>query len=451
MKIKVISRDPAEYTRSTKGDIHKVATNLDPKLHPLEAPREFQRALNAVKLERVFAKPFVAGLDGHQDGVFSIATNPKRLSWILSGACDGELRLWDLTTKKCLHTSVLHSGFVNGVCCTPDGSTAITVGRDKCIRMLSLDRYFGRSDSNVEVEPTKILSNTFFTGVDHHRSQDIFATSGGVVELWSKHRDTPQASFSWGADTVTTVKFNPVETNIFATAADDRNIALYDCRVATPIRKVIMKMRTNAICWNPMEAFNFTAANEDSNLYTFDMRRLEQAKVVHKDHVSAVLDVDYSPTGKSFVSGAYDKSIRIFSYNGGHSNEIYHTKRMQRIFCVKWSLDAKYLLSGSDEMNIRLWKAEASKRLETLSARQRSAQRYADSLKTRFKHHPAVKRIARHRHVPKEIYRAKQEKRTMEDSKKRKAANIRKTPSKKQKSPIAFTNERTTNILEEVE
>ncbi len=34
-------------------------------------------------------------------------------------------------------------------------------------------------------------------------------------------------------------------------------------------------------------------------------------------------------------------------------SEVYHTKRMQRIFCVKWSSDAKFVLSGSDETNIR--------------------------------------------------------------------------------------------------
>jgi DDB1- and CUL4-associated factor 13 len=217
-----------------------------------------------------------------------------------------------------------------------------------------------------------------------------------------------------------------------------------------------MKMRTNAICWNPMEAFNFTAANEDHNLYTFDMRKMDKAKVVHKDHVSAVLDLDYSPTGRSFVSGAYDRTMRIFDFDGGHSNEIYHTKRMQRIFSVKWSADAKYLLSGSDEMNIRLWKANASEHIGTQSSRQRVATKYADSLKDRFKHHPEVRRIAKHRHVPKEVYTAKKEKQIMDASVKRKAANIRKTPSKKQKKAIdpaskPFEKEREKNVLEEVE
>lgn len=75
------------------------------------------------------------------------------------------------------------------------------------------------------------------------------------------------------------------------------------------------------------------------------------------------MDVDYSPTGKEFVSGSYDKTIRIFDSSKGHSREIYHTKRMQRIEMVAWTLDNKYILSGSDEMNIRIWKAKASEKL----------------------------------------------------------------------------------------
>jgi WD repeat and SOF domain-containing protein 1 len=36
---------------------------------------------------------------------------------------------------------------------------------------------------------------------------------------------------------------------------------------------------------------------------------------------------------------------------------------MQRVEVVRWSLDNKYILSGSDEMNIRIWKAHASEKL----------------------------------------------------------------------------------------
>jgi hypothetical protein len=34
------------------------------------------------------------------------------------------------------------------------------------------------------------------------------------------------------------------------------------------------------------------------------------------------MDVDYSPTGREFVAGSYDRSVRIFGFNAGHSREV---------------------------------------------------------------------------------------------------------------------------------
>jgi WD repeat and SOF domain-containing protein 1 len=47
-------------------------------------------------------------------------------------------------------------------------------------------------------------------------------------------------------------------------------------------------------------------------VYAFDMRNLKRPLNVHLDHTSAVIDVAYAPTGREFVSGSYDKTLRIF-------------------------------------------------------------------------------------------------------------------------------------------
>jgi WD repeat and SOF domain-containing protein 1 len=60
---------------------------------------------------------------------------------------------------------------------------------------------------------------------------------------------------------------------VFATSGSDRSICLYDLRTQTPMRKLYMMNKTNAICWNPMEPLNFTVANEDANLYRFHLTR----------------------------------------------------------------------------------------------------------------------------------------------------------------------------------
>lgn len=422
MKVKVVCRNPQDYVRQRKSDIHKIPRNLDPALHPLEGPREYVRALNATKLDRVFAKPFVGSLSGHTDGVYCMSKHPSKLSVMLSGACDGEIRVWNLAKQDCLKAVQAHTGFVRGLCMNPEGTGLVSVGEDKVIKLWR----FPEDGNTFETEwlpSSTILGKSIFLSADHHWKEAIFATCGDQVDIWEDGRTEPVRSFTWGVDSVTSIKFNPIEYHVLASTGSDRTVALYDIRSASPLRKVVLTMKSNSIAWNPMEAYIFTVANEDSNLYTFDMRRLDKAMNVHMDHVMAVLDVDYSPTGKEFVSGSFDKTIRIFAGDAGRSREVYHTKRMQRIFCVKWSADSTYVLSGSDESNIRIWKAKASQKLGKLAPREAASLEYAEALRDRYKYHPQVKRIARHRHVPKMIHKAAAEKRVILDSQKRKLKN----------------------------
>jgi DDB1- and CUL4-associated factor 13 len=468
MKIKTISRNEADFTRQRATDAHKVYRNADPSLHPFEKAREYTRALTATKMERMFAKPFIGAMDGHSDGVHAMSTISKQLRFLASGACDGELRLWDLSRRSTVWHSRAHTGFVNGVCSSPSGELLISCGSDKTVKVWDVaaaldpaqssaaalsfgknetdehiimrrdnvddddddddedeDQLWNDSKINTTRPIVTLLGSSGFTGVSHRYQAEHFATSSAKVDLWDYSRAEPVHSFEWGADTVDTVRFNAVESHVLASTASDRSIVLYDVRNRTPIRKLVMRMRSNDLCWNPMEAFNFTVANEDHNLYTFDMRKLDSAQVVHKDHVYAVMCVDYSPTGRTFVSGSYDRTVRIFNHTDGHSKEVYHSKRMQRVWSVRYSLDDKYIMSGSDEFNIRLWKSVASRTLKTVGSRERAKLNYRDKLKRRFRFAPDIQRISKTRIVPAAVRSAKQLKHIMAQSKRRKQQNIR--------------------------
>lgn len=438
MKVKVLSRNPDEYLRETKRDIHKLPRNYDPSLHPFEAQREYAKALNAVKLERVFAKPFVSNLEGHKDAVSCVCKHPSKLSTLMSGAYDGEVKTWSLTHGTCTRTILAHDGIVRGMTYVPDGERFITVGDDKTIKTYS-------AVATGEEEPLNtIISKTVLTGITHHRYDATFITCGEGCHMWDETRNEPIRMFKWGVDSLFDIKFNPVQQNLLASCASDRSIILYDTRDTGPLRRIVMKLRTNKLCWNPMEAVTFTCANEDYNLYTYDIRKLQTPVNVHMDHVEAVIDIDYSPTGKEFVSGSYDKSIRIFEANKGHSREVYHTKRMQRLTCVGWSLDNKYIISGSDEMNLRVWKAKASEKLGILRAREKQALQVNETLKQKFAAHPQIKRIVRHRQVPKHIYNARAELRTIREKSKRKEANRR---HHSKRGTVPFVSERKKNVV----
>lgn len=449
MKVKVINRSEEEFTKERSQDLKKVYRNYDSALHKFNAAHEYNRALNAVKLDRVFAKPFIAAFQ-HNDSITCLARNPIILNSLVAGSADGEIRIWDIPAQRCLRSLTGHTGIVKGIAFAPDGETCVSASTDCTVRLWKVPGApFESGDiAEADVPVLEFQGKNAFRGLDHSWSSNKFATCGAAVDIWDHARSEPINTFTWGADSILSVRFNPVEPDLFATTGGDRSVALYDLRSGTPVRKLIMATRSNAVAWNPMEAFNFTLANEDCCLYSYDMRKLNTATCVHKDFVSAVMDVDYSPTGRELVAGSYDRSLRIFAVGGGHSRDVYTTKRMQRVFAVKFSGDATYVFSGSDDMNVRVWKANASEQLGTLLPREKHKQAYNKALVERYKHMPEIKRILRHRHLPTSIYKAAKTRRTIIDAESRKQK--RRVQHSKPGS-ILVKPERKKRILAEVE
>lgn len=88
-RIKALQHSPLEHLPARRGDPTPTSRNLDPAMHPFVRARERMRALNAAKLERMFAKPFVAALEGHVDAVEVMSRKPGSLSEVATASWDG--------------------------------------------------------------------------------------------------------------------------------------------------------------------------------------------------------------------------------------------------------------------------------------------------------------------------------------------------------------------------
>lgn len=354
----------------------------------------------------MFAQPFVAQLGkGHVDGVYTLAKDPQNLDNFASGSGDGVIKVWDLSTQAEIWNTSAHENMVKGVCWTQD-RRLLSCGTDRTIKM-----YDPYNTSSRSAPLSTYLGANAFTSITKHRNEPFVAASASSsISIYDLNRPSsvPLQTLEWptAVDTITACAFNQIETSILASVAIDRTTVLYDLRTSSPLHKSTLNLASNAIAWNPMEAFNFALANEDHNIYIFDMRNLKRALNVLKDHVAAVMDVEFSPTGEELVSASYDRSVRLWRRNQGHSRDVYHTKRMQRAFACKWTPDNNFIISGSDDGNLRLWRANASARQGVKSARERQSLEYNDALRNRYQHMPEIRRIAKHRHVPAQVKKA---------------------------------------------
>ncbi|KIY49703.1 WD40 repeat-like protein [Fistulina hepatica ATCC 64428] len=426
MRISVLQHAPDKHLPARPGDPTPTSRNLDPLMHPFARARERTRALNAVKMERMFAKPFVASLDGHVDAVEVLARRPGSATDLASGSWDGDIILHNLAQRsQILKYPRAHKGKVAGLCFSQEGGI-LSCGVDRNVKLWSTSGGSTETACTADLfscqaierflQPVNIYpAKSAFNSIDHRRTDPLFATASSLVQIWDETRTAPVSdlTFPTSHESVTSVRFNLSESSVLASIGSDRTFTLYDIRTGKAERRVVMQMRSNDLAWSPTFPTTILLASEDHNLYTFDIRHLDTPTQIYKAHVAAVMSCDWSPTGTEFVSGGWDRTVRIWKEGQGHSPEVYHTKRMQRVTSSIYSADARFVLSGSDDGNIRIWKAKASEKLGVITARERAAMEYRDSLKERWKMDKEVGRIARTRHLPTPVFKAAKLKTTM--------------------------------------
>ncbi|THG99914.1 hypothetical protein EW145_g7169 [Phellinidium pouzarii] len=423
MKIKVLQHSPADHLPNRRGDPTPTSRNLDPNIHPFARARERMRALNAAKMERMFSKPFVGSLDGHIDAVEVLARKPQSLSVVASASWDGDIIVHDVPQRQhLLRLSGAHKGKVSGLCWA-DGDRLLSCGVDRNVKLWDTRT---SSDANRDMDvdsgpsegrkPLGVFPGKFaFNSIDHHRSDPVFATASSIVQVWDETKNTPISNLthSTSNETISALRFNLSESSILASVGSDRTFTLYDIRTGKAERRVTMQLRANALAWSPTFPTSVLLASEDHNLYTFDIRTLNTPTQIYKAHVAAVMSCDWSPTGTEFVSGGWDRTVRIWKEGVGRAPEVYHTKRMQRVTSSLYSADARFVLTGSDDGNVRIWKARASDKMGVVTTREKAAMEYRDSLRERWNMDSEIGRVARSRRIPKPVHKAAQIKHTM--------------------------------------
>lgn len=455
MKFKVLSRSDAEWSGRSDGtpNVARSSKNANPSLHPPQRPLDLQRAITAAKISRTLARPFLfACSPSHIDGVYAMARSRSDLALFASAAADGEVRLWHLPSHSPRwNLTPAPPAFIRAIDFSHDSERVLFCSDAKVVYSASVGADYGTKPELVK-SLTKYQCNAGPpASISARYDEAQFATASSSVQIWDETRSSPLSTLSLSSDSIHCVRYNPVETNLIASAGSDRSITFYDVRANMPIRRLVLANRTNDISWNPIEAMNLVVANDDHNCYSYDIRKLSSrgALNIHKDHTGAVMSVDFSPTGQEFVTGSYDKTLRIFPYNTGRSREVYHSQRMQRVFAVRYSLDGAYVVSGSDDGDVRVWKNERSRPVKPLFYSERTKVLTSEKLIERYRHVDEVRKIAMKRHVPSHVKFITATKTIMKESQKRKEENVRRH-TKPENLPDRIP-ERKKNIVRELE
>lgn len=191
-------------------------------------------------------------MDEHSDGIAAFAKSSQHISRFVSGDWSGELRFWDLNTKKSLFSVQAHDKFVKSVAFDRTGHNILSCGDEGAINIFNVRKALEFKSEGKTIEPVNRLEGEgLLTSIDCSMSDPYFVTGGDTVKIWNQERNSVFQNYDWGIDTVSKVKFNPVDTNLIACTSMDRGVYIYDIRGKAGLKKTIMLNKASCIAWNP--------------------------------------------------------------------------------------------------------------------------------------------------------------------------------------------------------
>lgn len=367
--------------------------------------KEYMRAVKEVKLDYLFAKPFVAGLAGHLEGVTKICRSATELNAFASLSYDGGVCVWDMSKRALTHKiaggeRAAAVSFYDAAC-PAAGSSCILTGKGKrvTLRALGCDGAEPKEEYSVQSGAIDICQGD--EGV-------FFVSTSEGIEVFDGGRIQSIGEFKTGGE-CKRVRWNESYAWMVHGVCGNR-VEVYDRRADARAMCAWANTEVNSISVDPSNGHQFAAALDSGELKVYDMRYLRdgakgtEPSRVYRGHASPALDVSYSADGRRIVSGSSDRTVRIFSSRLVHRQEqVYHNRRMQAVNAVCSSGDASYIVSGSTDGNVRVWKADANMPLKVLTPQEAASRASGALLKDKFRDLKEIEDLRRHKVLPKRL------------------------------------------------
>ncbi|CAO3586566.1 unnamed protein product [Absidia cylindrospora] len=211
----------------------------------------------------------------HVDAIMDISWNKNHKNFILSSSADGTVKMWDLTTSKCVQSYTHHSDKVQSVAWHPTEATVFMTGSyDKTVCVLD-------ARSPGQVTRWQLDSDVESLRWDPHQPTNFYvALESGFVHYYDvRNKDgelggKPLYVLQAHDGPVSAMDVNPLVPGCIATGGTDKSIKVWN----TANNKPSMVTRRNfdlgkIFCaqFCPDSAFQLAVAGSNGKMHVWDM------------------------------------------------------------------------------------------------------------------------------------------------------------------------------------
>jgi small GTP-binding protein len=281
---------------------------------------------------------------GHTESVCSVAlSNDGR--YVLSGSADKTMRLWEVSSGRCVRVFEGHSANVLSVAWSGDGAHALTGSADKTLRLWEMSS--GRCVRVFEGHGASVWSVALSRDGAHALTGSVDKT----VRLWEVGSGRCVRVFEGHSDRVSSVALS--SDGQYVLSGDESTVRLWEVSSGRCVR--VFEGHSSgvwSVAWSGDGAHALTGSGDRTvRLWEVSSGRCVR---VFEGHSANVLSVAWSSDGKYVLSGGDDSTVRLWEVSSGRCVRVFEG-HSDRVLSVVLSNDGRYLLSGSYDKTMRLW------------------------------------------------------------------------------------------------
>lgn len=262
--------------------------------------------------------------NGQSEWISSASLSPDD-RYLASFSKDSIIHIWDLnnvnelddtelidycvTETQCL---VGHTGEINSVKYSPDGTKIVSTSRDGTIRVWNVTN--GQELMSCKHRNADVLGYHYYTSAAFSSDASRIIATSMQREICILDAASGKVLNCWAANKYSCPFFIDISpTDACIITASDREIELWDASTGKLIKNLCEDIDgefVRSVAFSP-DGKKIVSAGDDKNVYIWDAETGEQLEVF-KGHIDIVLSAVFSPDSKHVVSASADKTIRIW-------------------------------------------------------------------------------------------------------------------------------------------
>jgi WD40 repeat protein len=287
-------------------------------------------------------------LEGHAGYVTSVAFSHDD-RFIVSGAHDRTVRVWDTATDTVQHVWSGHTSRVTAVAFSPTSYTVASCSTDGTVRLWDVIR--GSEICVIDGHTAPVWCVTF--SPDGQRiatgSEDC------TVRVWDTAKGTQKTIMVGHNMGVTSVAFAP-NSQLVTSGSYDETVRVWDAVTGTGQHAPRIHPSWDqglSVAFSP-ENTCIASACFGNTVTVFVLDAATGAQRIASEDSKGRLCVTYSPNGRWIATGTRDGSIEIWDAATGTKQHVTRSHR-DWVRAVAFSSDSRLVVSGSEDHTIQVW------------------------------------------------------------------------------------------------